>query len=411
MSHSPSIPIESREDDSPIKSRKKSKLQLVKGRELADELLMKVVASSGARGEAFIDSLQSDSAAGSELPLSQLLERAKIVVWKADLASSRFTYVSREGKKLLGYPIAEWYEPDFLDRHIHPEDRRAVDGFSHTVREGEQGDLTFRMIGKDGREVWLHNLIGIDFHNGEPKTAYGLMLDITDRKRAEDALMDLGGRLITTQEMERSRIARELHDDFNQRMALLSIELEQLGKSLHDPADHELFEKMQNQVKDISADIHRLSYRLHPSKLDHLGLGLAIKSLCDEFSESSKIKVSCRLPTSPLNLPKNLELCLFRIAQEAIRNATKYSGARSIQVVLAKTRNSIRLVVSDNGCGFVVTPEIMQKGLGFISMRERLHTVNGKLNVHSQPRRGTRIEVSVPLVRESKVRAQTPAKN
>jgi PAS domain S-box-containing protein len=397
--------------DSQVSSRKKSRLQLVTARDFSDELLMKVIASSGARGEAFIDSLHGKASKNSQLPLSQLLERAKIVVWKADLATSRFTYVSRQGRKLLGYPIAEWYEPGFLSKHIHPEDRRSVVGFSERIPEGDQGDLTFRLIAKDGRTVWLRNLISIDYRNGKAETAYGLMLDVSDRKQAEDALMDLGGRLITTQEMERSRIARELHDDFNQRMALLSIELEQLGKGISDPTDHELFEKMQDQVKDISADIHRLSYQLHPSKLDHLGLVLALKSLCDEFSESSKIKVTCRLTTLPLNLSKDLELCLFRVAQEAIRNATKYSGARSIQVVLAKTKNNIRLVVSDNGCGFIVTPEIMQKGLGFISMRERLHTVNGKLNVSSQPRRGTRIEVLVPLVRESKARAGKPATN
>lgn len=408
MSHSPSS-VEAH-DETPISSRKK--LQLVKGREFADELLMRVVASSGARGEAFIDSLHGNASRNSQLPLSQLLERAKIVVWKADLLSSRFTYVSRQGKKLLGYPIGEWYEPGFLTRHLHPEDRRTVVGFSGKgVDNGGHSDLTFRMIAKDGREVWLRNLISIDYRDGKPETAYGLMLDISDQKRAEDALMDLGGRLITTQEMERSRIARELHDDFNQRMALLAIELEQLGKGLHDPSDHELFERMQNQVKDISADIHRLSYRLHPSKLDHLGLVLAVRSLCDEFAESSKIKINCRLTDFPLYLTKDLELCLFRVAQEAIRNATKYSGARSIQVVLAKAKNNIRLTVSDNGCGFFVTPEIMQKGLGFISMRERLHTVNGKLNVSSEPRGGTRIEAVVPLVRESKVRAEIPARN
>ncbi len=401
MSHSPSNVVA--KDEAPISTRKK--LQLVKGRDFSDELLMRVVAWSGARGEAFIDSLHGKASRNSQLPLTQLLERAKIVVWKADLASSRFTYVSRQGKKLLGYPIGEWYEPDFLTKYLHPDDRRKVVGFSDPGgNEGDHSDLTFRMIAKDGREVWLRNLISIDYRNGKPETAYGLMLDISDRKRAEHALMDLGGRLITTQEMERSRIARELHDDFNQRMALLAIELEQLGRGLRDPSDRELFEKMQNQVKDISADIHRLSYRLHPSKLDHLGLVLAVKSLCDEFSESSKVKINCRLTNFPLNLPKDLELCLFRVAQEAIRNATKYSGARSIQVVLAKTKNNVRLAVSDNGCGFVVTPEIMQKGLGFISMKERLHTVNGKLNLSSQPRRGTSIEVVVPLVRESKVR-------
>jgi signal transduction histidine kinase len=258
------------------------------------------------------------------------------------------------------------------------------------------------MLAKDGRVVWLRNLISIEPANGKPGSTYGFMLDVTDRKRAEAALLDLGGRLITTQEVERGRIARELHDDFNQRMALLSIELEQLGKGIHQGADQQLCAKLQRQVQEISADIHRLSYRLHPSKLDHLGLGAAVKSLCEELSQSGKVKIAYQSTGLLSTLPKDLELCLFRIAQEALRNCIKHSGAKSIHVLLARIRNDIRLSVSDNGNGFEKKAETMEKGLGFLSMRERLNLVNGEIRVYSQPRRGTRIEVSVPFGNESK---------
>ena len=133
----------------------------------------------------------------------------------------------------------------------------------------------------------------------------------------------LGSRLIAAQEEERKRVARELHDDLNQRMAVLSIELEQLSQRIEKPVNlRRDVEKLQLQVQEISTDIHRLSYKLHPSKLDHLGLAAAIKSLCDElsFMSSDKLKVYFHQSGVPSELPKDVKLCLFRIAQEVLRN-------------------------------------------------------------------------------------------
>jgi PAS domain S-box-containing protein len=310
--------------------------------------------------------------------------------------------MSEQAETMLGYPIEQWYEPDFFADHLHPADQLKVllSCQKHSVT-GQNYDLTFRMLTKDDRVIWLHSLVHVTFERNKAQRVSGLMIDITEQKRAEEALIDLGGRLIAAQEKERARIARELHDDFNQRMALLSIELDQLGGAIHERIDHKLFEKLQRQVKEISADIHRLSYRLHPSKLDHLGLGSAVKSLCEEYSESSKVKISFYKNGLPETLPKDLALTLFRVAQEALRNCIRHSGANSVQVVLMKARNGLRLSISDNGCGFDAKSESTQGGLGFISMRERLHLAGGEMQVYSQPRRGTRLEVTVPLMRES----------
>ena len=363
----------------------------------AEELLIRIVEAHNLKRSTEEVHL-AQSAVPHEFPLSALLDEAKILVWTADAASSRFTYVSTQAKKMLGYPVKQWYEPSFLASHVHPDDQRKVLSFfgdySHLDRHRE---ITFRVFAKNGRVVWLRNLTNIEIEDGKPEQVYGFMVDISDRKLADEALLDLGGRLISAQETERGRIARELHDDFNQRMALLSIELEQLGRGIDEPVKQKIFEKLQRQVKDISADIHRLSYRLHPSKLDHLGLAAAVSSLCEEFSESSKRKIVCHRIGFPATLPKEVELCLFRVAQEALRNSVRHSRAESIRVVLVKTRNAVRLSVSDDGCGFNPKSEVMQSGLGFISMRERLHIVGGEMRVYSQPRRGTRIEVSVPL--------------
>ncbi|HJZ82077.1 MAG TPA: ATP-binding protein, partial [Pyrinomonadaceae bacterium] len=153
------------------------------------------------------------------------------------------------------------------------------------------------------------------------------------------------------------------------------------------------------QVREISADIHRLSYKLHPSKLDHLGLAAAVRSLCKELTDSGTLRVDLQQKGVRANVSKDVKLCIFRIAQEALRNCSRHSGAASAQVVLTQTGEAIRLSVSDNGCGFDADSELIKKGLGFISMRERLRLVDGKLEIYSQPSRGTRIEVSVPLKR------------
>ncbi|HEU0253867.1 MAG TPA: sensor histidine kinase, partial [Pyrinomonadaceae bacterium] len=228
------------------------------------------------------------------------------------------------------------------------------------------------------------------------------MIDITDRKRAEEALKDLGGRLITAQEEERSRIARELHDDLNQRMALLSIELEQIQQEVGKPAIlRRRVHALQMQAQEIAADIHRLSYKLHPSKLDHLGLGAAVTSLCEELSKAGKLNVDLRLKGFPADLPRDLTLSVFRVVQESLRNSVKHSGAQAAQVVLEKSNRAVRLSVSDNGCGFDEKSASLSQGLGFISMRERIRFVGGEMHVYSQPERGTRIEVSVPLPRDA----------
>ena len=153
------------------------------------------------------------------------------------------------------------------------------------------------------------------------------------------------------------------------------------------------------QAQEIASDLHRLSYKLHPSKLDHLGLAAAVKSLCDEVSlvQNGKLKVHFHQNGLPVDLPKDTTLCIFRISQEILRNCVKHSGAEFVQVVLTKTDHAIRVAISDNGCGFDTRSDVMEKGLGFISMQERLRLVGGEIKIYSQPRRGTRIDASVPL--------------
>jgi signal transduction histidine kinase len=212
-------------------------------------------------------------------------------------------------------------------------------------------------------------------------------------------LRDLGGRLITSQEDERRRVARELHDDFNQRLSLLSVELEQASLQLPEsPARmRELMQDLSNRTKELSTAVHRLSHQLHPAKLEHLGLVAAVKSFCKEVSEQEGIRIEFTHREVPTSIPEDVALCLYRIVQEALRNVVKHSGAGDARVELTGGRDAIRLQVSDPGVGFEPDPVKSNGGLGLVSMRERLRLVGGKLSIQSQPSRGTRIDVRVPL--------------
>ena len=222
--------------------------------------------------------------------------------------------------------------------------------------------------------------------------------DITHARQTEETLRDLGGRLITAQEEERTRVARELHDDLNQRMALLSVELEQVSQKL--PASQSTLRLSINKVweraQEISSEIHRVAYQLHPSKLDHLGLVAAVKSHCLELAALHEIKIAFKERGCSGLIPKDVTLCLFRIVQESFRNVIKHSGAGEASVALVGIPGFIQLSISDNGRGFDLDSLGSKNGLGLISMRERLRLVGGAISIQSTSL-GTRIEVSVPV--------------
>ena len=332
--------------------------------------------------------------------LRTLLETTNIIPWEANADTWQFTYVGPQAVKILGYPTEQWYETDFWPAHIHPDDREdAIDFCVRSSSSKDQFEFEYRMLSSDGRIVWISDLVSVIREEGKPKTLQGFMIDITQRKRAELLLRDLGGRLITSQEDERRRIARELHDDFNQRLSLLSIELEQASQQPPEsPARmRELMQDLSNRTKELSTDVHRLSHRLHPAKLEHLGLVAAVKSFCKEVSEQEGIRIEFTHREVPTSIPEDVALCIYRIVQEALRNVVRHSGAGDARVELTGGRDAIRLQVSDPGVGFEPDSVKSNGGLGLVSMRERLRLVGGEFSIQSQPSRGTRIDIGVPL--------------
>jgi signal transduction histidine kinase len=220
-----------------------------------------------------------------------------------------------------------------------------------------------------------------------------------DAKMVEEALIQLGHKLLRAQENERTWIARELHDDIVQRIALLAFELDKWDDDVLDsPAELRSHVRLAFQrLSGIAKDTQALSHRLHSSKLEFLGLPVAASSFCRELSEHQKVQIDFSHKDIPRGLSNEVSLCLFRVLQEALQNSLKHSGARHFRVELRGTSDAIQLSVSDSGMGFDPAAALASRGLGLISMQERLHLINGELTVQSEPGSGATVYARVPL--------------
>ncbi len=234
----------------------------------------------------------------------------------------------------------------------------------------------------------------------------GLLAQRAHRRRAEEGLRQsqrelrgLTGRLLQAHETESRRIARELHDDLNQNLALLSVEMDLLGqKPPESPARlRGRMQELSARVKHLSSSVHALSYRLHPSKLEQLGLVAAVSDLCKELNQIHGLPIEFTHDPLPAVIPQDTALCLYRIAQEALRNVIKHSGARHAAVKLSGSADAICLRIVDDGVGFDPALVEATAGLGLVSMRERVRLVGGEIAIDSRPSGGTRIDVRVPL--------------
>lgn len=232
---------------------------------------------------------------------------------------------------------------------------------------------------------------------------FGLLWQRARKRKAEAALREnerrFRGRLLEAQEEERRRIARELHDDISQKLALLSTELVQANRNVNGSTnvtkDH--LAEIQEHCLDIAHDVHSLSHQLHSSKLDYLGVVPAIRGLCNEVSKQYDVSIKFKHENVPARLPQNVSVCLFRVAQEALHNAVKYSGMKQFEVEVRARANEVELVVADAGAGFDVEEATTNRGLGLVSMQERLHLVRGRFSIQSRPGSGTRIVAAAPL--------------
>jgi signal transduction histidine kinase len=223
------------------------------------------------------------------------------------------------------------------------------------------------------------------------------------RMMSEEARSSVNRKLIDAEEKVRARIGRELHDDIEQRLALLACNLARLTEELSDPANKGLNSMggIGEQASAIAADVQVLAYELRPYKLEYLGVAVAVKSICKKFSEQHNVEIDFKSYHLPRILPVEASVSLIRVLQEGLENSAKHSGTRRFEVRLFGTVKAIHLTVHDSGIGFSVKTGMNTPGLGLISMVERMKLVGGKLLVDSQVQRGTTLLASVPLSSET----------
>ena len=360
---------------------------------------LRVVPASFLEGGVIVTHQNDTEAKKSESRFGELLDSVRAIVWRAD-PTFRTTYVSKQSEDILGHPARAWIDnPDLWKQKIHPEDRDWVfEHSSNAVREGRKHAFEYRMFTADGRTLWLRNLVTVISENGQPVELVGVSIDITERKHAEEALRDFPQRLLQAQEEERASIARELHDDIGQNLAMLSITLSKLEQDcVRDPAKRALARESHAMALKIADDARRLSHGLHPSSLELLGLASAVRQQCIEFGATTSATVHQNIGDLPRNLGKDVETSIFRVLQECLHNITKHSKARQIEVKLWADASEIRLRVEDDGVGFEMAKTTANQGLGLASMNERVRLVRGSLQLRSNPGEGTQVDVRVPI--------------
>jgi len=324
---------------------------------------------------------------------------APVLIWMSG-TDKLCNYVNQRWLEFTGRPLEDELGNGWAEG-VHPEDLKGcMDTYTQAFDRREYFQMEYRLRRHDGQYRWL-SAIGVPRFNPDHSFAgyIGSCTDVTEHKLAEESLADMGRKLIEAHEEERTWIARELHDDVNQRMALLAVELDRWNQQL-PPSAVELHDHIHHAIQrlsNIATDIQALSHRLHSSKLEYLGLVPAAKSFCRELSEQHQAEIDFRDMAMPRSVPKEISLCLFRVLQEALQNAMKYSGVRHIKVELRGTEGEIQLTVSDLGIGFDPQDAIHRRGLGLISMRERMQLVRGEISINSQPGSGTTIHARVPF--------------
>jgi PAS domain S-box-containing protein len=302
------------------------------------------------------------------------------------------TFTGRPAEAELGTGWVEGVHRDDLERCLAT--------YHESFDRREEFVVEYRLRRHDGEYRWLSDTGAPWFTPDGSFAGYiGSCFDVTDLKLAAEALSGVSARLIEAQEQERTRIARELHDDIGGALAVLGIELLRAGQPVSGspgrkhPGTSEVYEKMQ----EIAARVSRLSHQLHPPALEYFGLAEAIRLESREFSDKYRIQVQCSCNEFPAKPDRMVSLSFLRILQEALHNAGRHSRAESVTVNVVAEPDSLSLEVKDDGIGFDPGSSRLAAGLGLISMRERMRLIGGECAIWSQPGQGTKIFCRAPL--------------
>ena len=288
---------------------------------------------------------------------------------------------------------------------VHADDRALFVGFVHQVTpENPITRFSYRMLRPDGSVVWLEKNARAFFdEQGRMLRIIGMVADITERKRVEEALSYTSRTVIEAEERERNRIARDLHEDIGQRLSLLAIGIEELKDDLPNPTVQLLdrIDSVWKQALEVSTDVKASAHELYTPRLEYLGIAAVMRSFCGEFGERKRVEIDFRNYSLPTVVPPDVSICLFRVLQEALHNGLKHSGVQEFQVQLWGASDEIHLTVSDSGAGFDLEAARKGRGLGLIRIEQRLSLLKGTFSLDSQPKRGTTIRARIPLSSES----------
>jgi PAS domain S-box-containing protein len=321
-------------------------------------------------------------------------------------------------KSLLGFDDAEIStRPQDWGSKVHPQDlaeagaavQACLDGHTDTYQ------VEHRMLHKNGSVRWmLSRGSAIRGTDGQVRRLVGTKVDITGRKEAEASIrqnqavlrssnqqiQDLAGLLIASQEVERARIARDLHDDLSQQTAGLSIALSALKRRIGaSPQTRELssdISSLQERALGLAENIRNLSHELHPSVLQHAGLVPALTAHCSDIERQHMLNVTFNAGND-VDVPPALALCLYRVTQEALRNVVTHSGAGHAEVRLSRLNGHFELTIEDDGRGFdTATVPKGSRGLGLVSINERVRLAGGTVSIVTELKKGTRVRVQIP---------------
>ncbi len=343
--------------------------------------------------------LGEEAVRDSEERFRLIANTAPVMIWMTDVRGL-VTYLNETYLDFTGLPL-ETALGDGWTAIPHPDD---VDRYRHMYAAAVEQQAPFAMEQRlrrhDGEYRWVVSR-GVPRYNTNRSFAgyIGTAVDITERKLAEEALSTVSQKLIEAHEEERTRIARELHDDITQRLAVLSVHIGYLkqSRSASETEFDQDISAVSDQITDLVSDVQALSHRLHSSRLDLLGLEAATTAFCEEFSNRYGVKIDVHVENVPNPLPPEIALCLYRVLQEGLQNVFKHSGSPRVNVSLTGHANDIRLSVKDWGTGFDPDEAMRGPGLGLTSMSERLKIVGGQFSLQSTRHEGTVIHASVPL--------------
>ncbi len=340
----------------------------------------------------------------SEARFRLMADAAPVLIWTSGLDKG-CTYFNRPWLEFTGRPLAKELGDGWAEG-VHPDDLpRCLEVYTSHFDSREPFEMEYRLRRHDREYRWvLDRGVPRFTPNGEFAGYIGACLDVTDRKAAIEQLRDsherqrdLASRLLRAQEVERRRLAREMHDDLTQRVAVMAIEIGKVEEQIELPIPvAESLRRTRDQLVKLSEDVHSLSRQLHPSILDDLGLVDALRSECITFQQREGITINYHTDNVPGGLPRDSALCLYRIAQEALRNVVRHAGASSVEVSLIGHDGQVLLTVTDQGKGFDLNGGRSHPGVGLASMEERARLIGAELSVQSHLGKGTTITVFVP---------------